>query len=167
MKYIVPLLMLAGVLSACSNNDDERRNQAPSVTAPAAQSVENTGAPISVDFNVRDDRDSLSVLTIEVTSDNDSLFPAENISISNAGSTVTVTLTPTQTLGTASINLNVVDTEGLSASASSSVEITAESIEFNALARRVFEQAPNSEPQNLDILNIQEGNPSDDFADLL
>jgi hypothetical protein len=63
--------------------------------------------------------------------------------------------------------LTVVDSEGLSSSASSSVEVTAETIEFNALARRVFDQAPNSQPQNLDILDIQEGNPSDDFADLL
>jgi len=166
MKYIIPLIILTGALSAC-NNDDDAPNTAPSVTAPAAQSVENTGEPIALDFSVSDDRDELSLLAIDATSDNDTLFPAENINVSSAGSTVTVTLSPTQTLGTANITVNVLDSDGLSTVASSSVEVIAENIEFNALARRVFEQAPNSEPQNLDILDIQEGNPSDDFADLL
>jgi hypothetical protein len=167
MKYLLPLIVLTGALSACNDDDDDARNTAPSVTAPAAQSAENTGSAIELDFNVSDDRDALSALMVSASSDNADLFPANNILVDAGTSAVTVSIVPEAVLGSATITLTVVDSEGLSSSASSSVEVTAETIEFNALARRVFDQAPNSQPQNLDILDIQEGNPSDDFADLL
>jgi len=167
MKIIIPVLAIASLLSACNNDSDDRQNQSPSVTAPGLTSVQNTGDAFQLSFDVSDDYDPNSALSVSVSSDNLPVIPNDMIVTDIDTNAVTLEITPGETLGTAIVTLTVTDTEGLSTTANAEIEVIAETIEFNALARRVFDTDENDTPQNLDILDIQEGDTNDDFADLL
>ena len=88
-------------------------NEAPTVTPPANQIVNQNTVLGPLPFTVGDEETAAGSLTVTASADNKTLFPDANISVLGSSATRTLTLTPaTDQFGTARITISVQDSDG-------------------------------------------------------
>ena len=96
-------------------------NEAPHISTIANQVIYEDNSS-SVDFTVEDYDGNLDSVTVE--SSDTTLFPLENLELTNTGSTYTLAFTPAENeFGTATITVTAVDTELSSASKSFTIRV--------------------------------------------
>lgn len=169
----VGLVVVATVLASCGGDGGGNGgggsapvNQAPTVSGIADQVAVANTTSAAIAFTVSDEQ--VGALTVEATSDRQTVVPDAGLSVGGSGANRSVTVTPTQdTVGDALITIVVTDGDGLSASSAFFVTIDPEQRSVQQFARDSFVEGPDDEPLLINAVEFVQDADDDDFADLL
>ena len=163
------LVVVVALLAACSSDsagDRQPENQAPTVSAIPPSNTMANGPSQPIVFTVRDE--SVNTLAISASSDRPELVPGDAIVVAGSGALRTLTITPTvDRTGDAMITVVVQDADGLAASSSFLLTVTAEQKSMQQFARDVFTSPDDAEPALINAVEFAQDANDDDFADLL
>ena len=160
------VLFLVAACSSGSGDDPAPVNQAPEISAIAAQSTVANGASQPIAFSLSDE--AVNALTITASSDRQQLVPDSGLTIAGSGVSRTLTVNPVVDMtGDAMITIIVRDAENLAASSSFLLTVTAEQKSMQQFTRDNFVSTPDDEPELINAVEFAQDADDDDFADLL
>ena len=163
--YTLPLLCL--LTTACG---DSGFVEPPANLPPRLSAIADQAAPANetsaMAFTVDDEQPSS--LSVDVSSDNQSLVPDASLAVSGYDSARTLSVTPVaDALGDAFITIVVTDTDGLKAGTSFLLTIAPRQTSMQQFARSSFDVDADDEPELVNALEFMQDADDDDFADLL
>jgi len=131
-------VMCCVLLAACgSDSDPAPVNMAPVATAISDQTISANVASAPITFSVGDEDPTL--LTIDVTSDNQQVIADADIALAGSSGNRSVVLTPiADQLGSATLSVAVTDPEGLSVTRSFVVTVVTEQRSLSNFVRETF-----------------------------
>ncbi|MDJ0699200.1 MAG: hypothetical protein QNJ07_05040 [Woeseiaceae bacterium] len=163
------LVVAVSLLTACSSDtavDREPANRAPTVSAIPSSNAMANGTSQPIVFSVSDE--SVNTLAISASSDRPQLVQSDAIVVAGSGALRTLTITPTvDKTGDAMITVIARDTDGLAASSSFLLTVTAEQKSMQQFARDLFSSPGDDEPALINAVEFAQDANDDDFADLL
>jgi hypothetical protein len=157
------------LIAACGGGSDSAppaANTAPGISPIADQSTDANKQSQPISFNVSDER--VDDLSFDLSSDNQQVVPNDGLTLGGSDVNRTITITPvSDTLGDAFVTVIVTDSDGLSASTSFLLTITAEQLSMQQFTRMSFAEAADDLPELVNAVEFTQDADADDFADLL
>jgi Bacterial Ig domain len=153
----VPALLLLAVttltVSACGGDPHAPaaaaptpQNMAPTVSAIAAQSIDQDTSTQALAFTVNDEGGGGAV-TLTATSTNTTVIPTESITLGGNGGSRTVTITPAEdATGSAGVVITATDPQGLQSTSNFNVTVRAVEKSVANYTAATFAQAENDTP---------------------
>ena len=167
LKYL-GILIGSVFIVACGGGGPEqvRRNAPPAIGAVADQSVTANQASAPIGFTISDER--VAAVTVEVTSDNQSVIPDSGLQVAGNGASRSVSITPAlDQLGDAFITITATDSDGASSSQSFLIVIDPQPASMQQFTRDEFAGSADDAPALVNALSFAQDADQDDFADLL
>lgn len=175
----VPALMLVAVtalaVSACGGSTRAPggaapipQNMAPTVSAIAAQSIDQDTSTQALAFTVNDEGGGGAV-TLTATSTNPAVIPAENITLGGNGGSRTITAIPAEdATGTAGVVITATDAQGLQSTSNFNVTVRAVEKSISAYAATTFAKAEDETPAQVSGFTfVQDADDDTTFDPLL
>lgn len=175
MKSIKTTLMLAVTalaVTACGGggygSGSTPQNAAPSVGTIANQTVNQDTPTAALSFAVNDDGGS-DTLTLTVTSSNPAVISADGLALAGSGANRTITVTPSEdATGQVTITVKAQDAQGLSATSTFGVNVTAVERSIAAYTVTTFVQGENDSPAQVSGFTfVQDADADTTFDNLL
>lgn len=165
------LLLLALGLAGCGGGGGDRDrpvvNQPPTLGSIPDQQIDGNGS-LALTLTVADDQTASDALTLMVTSDDPTLFPAAGLVLGGTGGTRSLEITPTaDSLGTAQVSVTLSDADGLQNTQQFRVDVTAVDTPLAGFVRDLFAADENDDPMLINALNLVDDAAGDDFSDLV
>jgi hypothetical protein len=142
------LLAIAAGVAACAGND--YRNQSPTISTIADQSIDQDTQTTALVFNVTDKETDASQLQVSITSSDNTLVTTTGVVVSGTGSSRSLQVTPVvDKSGSTQITLTVRDANGALSSSRFLLTVRDTRLAFTQFSKSSYATAGVAEPTDI------------------
>lgn len=161
------LVALAVLLAGCGGGGGGGGNEPPRLSGLDSVVISANQTSPPVPFSVLDDRDPGAV-TLTAQSNDEALLPSSAVQFGGSGSRRTLTLTPVSgRVGSLAVLVTARDADGLQATATLTVTVTAQQVSFSSFVRDTFADDANATPRDVNSRRFNDDADDDAFSELV
>lgn len=165
-KKIGVVLLTSLALIGCGGGSNSRSNAPPALGAVADTTISANQASDPIDISITDE--APDQVTLEISSDNQTLLPTSAFQLLGSAADRTLTITPAGgELGQANVTIIATDARGLTTQTSFAITVQTQVVSFRSQFRTVFSADENAMPADVNSRRFTQDADNDDFSDLL